>query len=253
MIGHSLIVGVRTFALRLPWSSTRVWSTSSTTETTTSKVSIITISRTPTKQKNDVHIKIDPMANFMEEVDAVLKDDKVLTSTYRHLSAHAAQARAAGKVTFLLQHIPAFAVVCDADKWVGYNPNVQKCFHEGWAEPDKLCAILCGHMHWYQRWTPKSAGTGHIPTQFVIGNGGTLLIPKEGVPPIGDQRISFLLRRAKGEDGEGREVEVEGLISHGYGHSIFTQGEDGAFSCVHYMLDASISDFKEVDSFRIGG
>jgi len=186
--------------------------------------------------KPDSHVLIDPTFNFSKEA---AQDDAILRSSYGKMSRHAKQAQAKGKVTFLLQHVPAFAVVCDGPHWVGYNPNVQKCFVNAWAEPSTLRIVLSGHMHWFQRWS--IAG---LPTQMVIGNGGTLLIPDYGVPQRNGHKV--FIQNNSGPRVEQRELD--GTIEHGYGYSVFKQdAAEGSFECVHFLLDTNTEAFVEKD------
>lgn len=137
----------------------------------------------------------------------------------------------------MLTHVPVHALVPDGKDesdmiFVGYNANVRKALYD---VPDyKPKITFGGHMHWFQRWQSKST------TQFVLGNGGTMLIVEHGVPKIKEgQKIGFLGKNGKVGD------TFEGKVVRAFGFSLLNfNSAAGKMNATHYKMTNANGTYK---------
>merc|ERR1719401_718684 len=93
----------------------------------------------------------------------------------------------AHETNFLLSHRPVFAVACNGSAfikmdWTLQQASIPETMDLNWGSRppvhsrtlERISTIISGHMHWFEALQFQNYG---LPTQLVVGNGGTKLIP----------------------------------------------------------------------------
>ena len=117
--------------------------------------------------------------------------------------ADAAQLVVAGKQTVVLSHAPIYAVVCTGNEDKIWDSVLQQGMTDS-GLAIKSPVVISGHMHWAQL---MDFG-GKLPTQVVIGNSGTMLIPKY-LDATAIKKLEVAVRgHARGHHGRRRQQRI---------------------------------------------
>ena len=101
----------------------------------------------------------------------------------------------------------------------------------------KISVVISGHMHWMQHLAFDP--TTKLPSQVVVGNSGTKLIPKALDP----EAISTMLVNATVEEGFSQNTSVTAAYNAvGFGYGAITSNENGLHT-VDYVIASNDGTF----------
>ena len=91
------------------------------------------------------------------------------------------------------------------------------CAHPAAARPRSLCAVFCGHVHYYNRYLPYNSVTSTVDNNAANADGSVYTNPKYMVTIV-----TGAVGDIEGDDGCGKDERPSFTCSESYGWGIFT-------------------------------
>eukprot|EP00928_Gymnodinium_smaydae_P021912 TRINITY_DN18586_c0_g1_i2.p1 TRINITY_DN18586_c0_g1~~TRINITY_DN18586_c0_g1_i2.p1 ORF type:complete len:419 (+),score=65.70 TRINITY_DN18586_c0_g1_i2:580-1836(+) len=185
----------------------------------------------------------NPISRFddpSQKYEVIVDDIKYFRSQFEALQ----KLSASHAVNFLATHRPILGVGCNGSHFVKLDWTLQRALvppevNKVWKGVklqtsnllDGVSAIFSGHMHWFEAIAFES---DELPAQFVVGNGGTELIPNY-MPQ--DYLNDLSMNHVKLKDS---------ISSSHFGYTVMSRDDHGYQIVAHGSYDGSLIEMKEI-------